>query len=188
MSTSTILRLASLTLLCTGTLALASPASAQSHFHLRGGSGPRGTAVNGGYTRFSNGTLQHQGGTVVRGTNGASWAGHNSYTHNANGSASGSYAGSGTTAAGGNFSSSGSYSRSSSGAVSGNAQTNGSGPRGSYDASTNTANGVTTHDTTATNSATGVTYNGQTTYTKGEGFTHSGSCTNASGATVSCGQ
>ena len=188
MSTFSTLRYASFALVCVTALAAMNPAGAQTRFHLRGGSGARGAAVSGGYTTASGGTIQHKGGRIIEGTNGGSYVGHNSYTRNADGSASSSHTSSGTTAAGGSFSSSGAYSRSSTGAVTGSSQTSGSGPRGSYDATTNTANGVTTHDTTATNAATGVTYDGQTTYTKGQGVTHSGSCTNASGAVVACGQ
>jgi hypothetical protein len=188
MSMSSVVRNASLAFVCLTALAAVNPASAQGRFHFHAASGPRGTAVGGGYTRWGNGSVTHQGAHYFQGSNGASYAGHNSFTANANGSASSSHHFSGTTAAGGSYSSSGAYSRSTSGAVTGSSQTNASGPRGAYDASTSTANGTTTHDTTATNAATGVTYDGQTTYTKGQGFTHSGSCTNASGATVSCGQ
>ena len=186
MSLSSTLRRTPILLACLA-LSVAGTASAQGHFHLRGGSGPRGTAIGGGYTTVKNGTVTHNGAHYLRGNNGASYAGHNRQTRNADGSASSSHSFSGTTAAGGSYSSNGAYSRSSSGAIIGNSQTNASGPRGSYDASTNTANGVTTHDATATNTASGITYNGQTTYTKGQGITHSGSCTNAAGATVPCG-
>lgn len=183
---SSTLRNASLVLACVAALSVGS-ANAQTRFHLRSGAGPRGALLGGGYTTVSNGNMTHQGAHYLQGNNGASFAGHNNLTRNADGSASGSRNFQGTTAAGGNYSGNGSYSRNASGALTGSSQASGSGPHGSYNASTNTANGVTTHDTTATNAATGITYNGQTTYTRGQGFTHSGSCTNASGAAVSCG-
>ena len=183
---SSTLRNASLLLACAAAFVTVS-ASAQTRFHLRDGAGPRGAALGGGYTTVSNGNLTHQGAHYFQGNDGASYAGHNNVMRNADGSASSSRNFQGTTAAGGNYSGNGSYSRTANSALMGSSQATGSGPRGSYQVNNATANGVTTHDTTATNAATGITYNGQTTYTKGQGFTHSGSCTNASGAAVACG-
>jgi hypothetical protein len=183
---SSTLRHASLVLACVAAVAAGS-AGAQTRFHLRDGAGPRAAGLGGGYTTLSNGNLTHQGAHYFQGNHGASYAGHNNMTRNADGSASSNRNFQGTTAFGGNYSGNGSYSRNANGVLTGNSQASGSGPRGSYNVSNASANGVTTHDTTATNAATGITYNGQTTYTKGQGFTHSGSCTNASGATVACG-
>ena len=118
-----MLRTTSLALLCVASLAAVQPVRAQIHAHVRAGKSPRGSAISAGYTNASNGTVQHQGGRILHGANGASYAGHNSFSRNADGSASSSHAGSGTTAAGGQFSTSGAYTRSASGAISGSSQT-----------------------------------------------------------------
>src|SRR5581483_10288456 len=80
-----MLRTTSLALLCVASLAAVQPVRAQIHAHVRAGKSPRGSAISAGYTNASNGTVQHQGGRILHGANGASYAGHNSFSRNADG-------------------------------------------------------------------------------------------------------
>ena len=156
--------------------------------HASGGaySGPGGRAVRGSYTHWqSNGGVTHQGGHGVQGTNGGYDNGHNSYTHNPDGSGQASWQNNGQSANGGSVNSSGNFSRGSNGIVTGSSQTSASGAKGSYHGSTTSANGTTTHDGDYTN-ASGDSYQGQTSYTKGQGYTQSGSCSDAQGNTIPC--
>jgi len=199
------MRAASLAALCSAALALSLPVSAQRWgrvrtgatfgnvfggvTHVRGGEafGPRGVAGRRSYTATAaDGSVVHQGGRYAYGAHGGSYHAGNRYDRNPDGSAVASRASYGRTANGGVYGSEGSYARSADGSVSGSRQAGASGPRGDYYASSSTAGGVTTRNTTVT-AANGHSYHGQTTYTRGQGVTHSGGCADAGGNPVACG-
>jgi hypothetical protein len=156
--------------------------------HASGGaySGPAGSAVRGSATHWgSDGSVSHQGGHSVQGANGGYDNGHNSWSHNPDGSGQASWQNNGKGANGGSVDSSGNFTRGSDGTVTGSSQTSASGARGSYNGSTSAANGTTTHDSDVT-AANGDSYQGETSYTKGQGYTHSGTCKDAQGNVISC--